>query len=106
MTTRSELYVVASGEPSRPEDVEAVGAYKVTVSADLPDAAKASAAIDAFHASVAIRLPEEFSIEVVDSDGNQLCEDPAADSYQHGGAATFHGKVDAADVPQPNHSAP
>lgn len=78
----------ADKAPSASDDAEVAGIYTVEVGCGLSDEEAASAALDAFHSSIAVRVLEDFEFEVFDGE-RELVEAPDAQSY----ASTDYGDV-------------
>lgn len=74
-------------------DQHVAGVYSVEVSSDCPS--PATAALDAFHESVAIDCLDDFEIHVVDLEAGRLIDEvEGAESYSMGSQADFHGRTE------------
>jgi len=103
MAGRIPLFIKVNGKASEPEDVEVAGAYLVEVDSDLGERDQVSAALDIFHANMAIACLDDFSISVIDEDGNDREENEEHESYdlRFEKRGEFCGPVDPAELPEP-----
>jgi len=101
MKDRVPLYVIVDGTPSEEIDDEVPGNYLIMVDADLSEQDQVSAALDIFHSSMAIDCLDDFSISVIDENGNDREENEEHESYDlpFEKCGEFCGPVDDADMP-------
>lgn len=80
------VYVIVRGEASESEDEAVPGIYLCYVDPSLSDGERAEVALDHFHENNGIGCLDDFSIDVVDTDGNVL---PRLDAYENGSRSAY-----------------
>ncbi len=71
MAMRADL---VSREPTDAEDAEVPGVYLVEVDAEIPEADRASAALDAFHGGLAVGTLDDFAFRTFDAGGREIVQ--------------------------------
>lgn len=74
------VFIKVTGSASESCDSEVPGFYRVDVRDGVPADRVVTAALDVFHANIAIACLEDFAIETVDENGNEMAEAADADS--------------------------
>lgn len=99
MAERAKVYIKVEGEPSHDDDDAVAGAYLVEVDADLSEGDRASAALDAFHESIGIKVLEDFEVTTWDAEGKEIAQGEA-EGYTMGEHAEYLGMIDPEDFPE------
>lgn len=105
-TNRTAIYVLASGEASNGNDRDVSGVYLLGIDADVPPQERAAAALDVFHSSVPVKMPEDFDFRVFEADGTEIHEDFASDGEcRLAGRGRVEDRLDVLPFPLPETAA-
>jgi hypothetical protein len=94
MSTKINVYIKVEGTPSSHKDTEVAGEYLIELDGSLDPTDYANTALDIFHISAPVSLPEDFSFRVFAADGTEL-QDDLFDHRDRKYGGKFIGKIDS-----------